>query len=203
MEKWESYRNEINQSSQIGYTISLENEKIEKYKQEIDKVNPSILSGFQTSSLTLHKGVSEVVVSQNQVPVEITKLFSNLNKAKSVNNRNNISTILFNLKNDNILNDNKRIKEEWLNNNPDYYSFANYIQQANLSFEKDKEFEKDLQLKYESLSKQRNDGQIMTIHPLNRNGQKNIGHHVFIISVAIAMLFFVITLVLLIVRLVS
>ena len=201
MEKWESYRYEINQSSKIGYTISQETEKIEKYKNEIDKINPSILQGSTIANLNLRKGVSEVVVSQNQIPAEITKLFTNLNKAKTTNNRNNISTILFNLKNDNILDDNRRVKEEWLNNNTDYSSFAQYIKEANLSLDKDKEFERELQSKYENLSKQKTEGKIETIHPLSRNGQKNIGHHVFIVSVAIAMLFFVITLILLIVRL--
>lgn len=203
MEKWESYRYEINQSSKIGYTISQETEKIEKYKKEIDKINPAILQGSVSPNLNFRKGVSEVVVSQNQVPVEITKLFTNLNKAKTANNRNNISTILFNLKNDNILDENKKIKEEWLNSNNDYSSLVQYIQKANLSSDKDKEFEKDLQSKYDSLSKQKTDTTIATIYPLSRNGQKNVGHHVFIISVAIAMLFFVITLVLLIVRLAS
>lgn len=200
MQKWESYRNEINQSSQVGYTIATQTQQIEKYKRAIDRINPAILQNVVEPNLNLHKGVSEVVVSQKQVPAQITKLFKDLAKAKSLDNRNNVSTILFNLQNDNILDQNKRLKEEWLNSNSDYANLAAYIKQANLSLNNDKEFEKDLQTKFESLSTNKQQTQVGVIKQLSKDTQKNIGHHVFVISIAIACVFFLLTLVLLLVR---
>ena len=124
MQKWESYRHEINQSSQVGYMIHQQTQQIAAYKKAIDRINPAILQNVKNVDFNLHKGVSEVVVSQKQVPAQITKLFKDLNKAKTVNNTNNISTILFNLKNDNILDANKKLKEDWLNKNSDYSALA-------------------------------------------------------------------------------
>lgn len=200
MQKWESYRNEINQSSKIGYVITQDALKIEKYKKEIDKINPTILQNLGSTDLDLHKGVSEVIVSQNQVPVEITRMFKDLNKAKASSNKNTVSTILFNLKNDNILDDQKRLKETWLNNNSDYAQLANYISTANLNLDKNKDFEKELHTKYENLSTKQAEAKVGDIKSLSQNLQKNVGHHVFVISIAIATVFFAITLILLVVR---
>lgn len=200
MEKWEGYRNEINQASRIGFSITQANQKIEKYKKEIDSINPAILQNMVPADLNLHKGVSEVAVSEQQIPAQITKMFKDLNKAKAVTNKNTISTILFNLKNDNILDDNKKLKEGWLEGNNEYASLAAFIKDANLNINKNKEFEKDLQTKFESLSANKPDASIKTIEQLSKNGQKNIGHHVFVISIAIASIFFVITFVLLMIR---
>lgn len=200
MQKWESYRNEINQSSKIGYVITQDALKIEKYKKEIDKINPTILQNLGSTDLDLHKGVSEVIVSQNQVPVEITRMFKDLNKAKASSNKNTVSTILFNLKNDNILDDQKKLKETWLNNNSDYAQLANYISAANLNLDKNKDFEKELHTKYENLSVKQAEAKVGDIKSLSQNLQKNVGHHVFVISIAIATVFFVITLILLVVR---
>ncbi|MCQ3908435.1 MAG: hypothetical protein MJ200_02575 [Mycoplasmoidaceae bacterium] len=111
MQKWESYRHEINQSSQVGYSIMLQTQQIEKYKRAIDRVNPAILQNVVDPQLNLHKGVSEVIVSQNQIPNQITRMFKDLSKAKSINNKNNISTILFNLQNESILDQKNKIKD--------------------------------------------------------------------------------------------
>ena len=90
MQKWEQYRLEIDQSSAIGQTIVNQSQKIEKYKREIDKINPAILQGIGNVNLNLHKGISEVIVSQKQIPDTISKMFKNLNKAKTTDNKNNI-----------------------------------------------------------------------------------------------------------------
>lgn len=200
MEKWASYRKEIFQTSRIGFTIDQQAQQIANYKKTIDKINPAILQNVADPDLNLHKGVSEVIVSQKQVPEQITKLFKNLNKAKTTNNRNNISTILFNLKNDNILDEKDNLKEEWLQTNPDYANLANFIKQTNLSLGKDKEFEKDLEAKFKNLSEKKKQTQVGDIISLSKNAQKNVGHHVFVISISIASVFFLLTLVLLIVR---
>lgn len=201
MEKWENYRSEINQSSQIGYMINVQSQEIAKYKKAIDKINPAILQNVNEPNLNLHKGVSEVVVSQKQIPEQITKLFKNISKAKTMSNKNNVSTILFNLKNDTILDANHKLKESWLNDNTDYAALSAYIKQANLSLNSNKAFEKDLHTKFESLSSKKTQTQIATVSALSKNGQKNIGHHVFVISIAIATVFFLLILVLLLIRL--
>lgn len=198
MQKWESYRHEINQSSQIGYGIMLQTQQIEKYKRAIDRVNPAILQNVVDPELTLHKGVSEVIVSQKQIPNQITRMFKDLSKAKSINNKNNISTILFNLQNESILDQKLKIKDSWLNSNKDYADLSAYIQEINLN--KDKEFEKDLQTKFESISKKKQQTKIGVINKLSKDEQKNVGHHVFVISIAIACVFFLLTFVLLLVR---
>lgn len=87
-----------------------------------------------------------------------------------------------------------------MSTNSDYASLSAFIKAANLDLSKDKELEKDLQTKFETLSNVKADAQVLTINALNKNGQKNIGHHVFIISVAIAIVFFLLILVLLFVR---
>lgn len=201
MEKWQSYRLEIDQSSKIGQIIANQSQMIQKYKKEIDKVNPAILQNVKEVDLNMHKGVSEVVVSQKQIPTQITKMFKDLNKAKTVNNKNNISTILFNLKNNNILNDKQRVREDWLNDNQDYVKLSNYIKQANLNLNRNTEFEKDLQKKFEDLSTTKTEAQIQDIVPLSKKNQKNIGHHVFVIAIAIAFVFFLLIIVLLLVKL--
>lgn len=200
MQKWQDYRKEIDQSSRVGQLIANQGQMIEKYKKAIDKVNPAILQNVQTIDLDIHKGVSEVVVSQKQIPVQITKLFKDLNKAKTNTNRNNISTILFNLKNQFILSDDKKLKEEWLKTNPDYNELSGYVALANASDTKNKEFEKDLQTKYKTLSSTKAQTQIGSITALSKNGRKNIGHHVFVIAIAISVVFFILTFVLLIVK---
>lgn len=201
MEKWQSYRLEIDQSSKIGQIIANQSQMIHKYKKEIDKVNPAILQNVKEVDLNMHKGVSEVIVSQKQIPSQITKMFKDLNKAKTANNKNNISTILFNLKNNNILNDKQRVREDWLNTNQDYVELSNYIKQANLNLNRNTEFEKDLQKKFEHLSTTKTETQIQEIVPLTQKNQKNIGHHVFVIAIAIASVFFLLILVLLFVKL--
>ncbi len=200
MQKWQTYRLEIDQTSRIGQTIQTQGLKIEQYKKEIDKINPSILQNVQIPDLNLHKGVSEVIVSQEKIPTEITKMFKDLNKVKSTNNANTVSTILFNIKNDSILDQSKKIREDWLKTNRDYADLFAFIKVANLNFDKDKDVEKDLHTKYENLSAKKEEAKIATIATLSRDGHKNIGHHVFVVSVAIAILFFVITVVLLFVR---
>ncbi|MBQ0045264.1 MAG: hypothetical protein KBS35_00025 [Mycoplasma sp.] len=200
MQKWADYRKEIYQASKIGFTIDQQTQQIANYKKVIDKINPAILQNVVEPDLDLHKGVSEVIVSQNQVPEHITKLFKNLNKAKTINNRNNISTILFNLKNDNILDENDNLKEEWLKTNPDYAKLSDFIKQTNLSLGNDKEFEKDLEAKFKNLSGKKKQTQVGEIISLSKNNQKNVGHHVFVISISIASVFFLLTFVLLIVR---
>lgn len=200
MEKWESYRNEIDQASRIGQTITNQADKIEYYKREIDRINPAILQNISTPNLRLHKGVSEVNVSQKQIPTEITKLFKDLNKAKTVNNNNRVSNILFNIKNETILDHNEKVKEQWLNSNPDYADLTAYLKEVNLSLNKDKEFEKDLHDQYTNLSSKKEERDVYLVDPLTEVNKKNIGHHVFVISAAIAIVFFVITFVLLIVR---
>ncbi|MCQ2956957.1 MAG: hypothetical protein MJ233_03860 [Mycoplasmoidaceae bacterium] len=191
---------EIDQTSRIGQTILTQGLKIDQYKKEIDKINPAILQNVQTPDLNLHKGVSEVIVSQNKIPAEITKMFKDLNKAKAPTNTNTVSTILFNLKNDSILDQNKKVREDWLESNRDYADLSRFIKDAKLNFDKDKDVEKDLHTKYESLSLKKGEAKIATVATLSKDGQKNVGHHVFVVSVAIAILFFVITVVLLFVR---
>ncbi|MCQ3908434.1 MAG: hypothetical protein MJ200_02570 [Mycoplasmoidaceae bacterium] len=77
---------------------------------------------------------------------------------------------------------------------------AAYIQEANLSKDKDKEFEKDLQARFENLAKNKHQTNVGVIHQLSKNDQRNIGHHVFVISIAIALVFFLLTFLLLLVR---
>ncbi|MCQ2747947.1 MAG: hypothetical protein MJ223_01600 [Mycoplasmoidaceae bacterium] len=96
----------------IGQTIVDQSKKIERYKREIDRINPAILQGTNDIGIDLHKGVSEVIVSQNQVPDNIYKLFKNLNKGKTEENRNGINTILFNLEHKKILDKNDKIKQD-------------------------------------------------------------------------------------------
>ncbi len=191
---------EIDQTSRIGQSILTQSLKIEQYKKEIDKINPAILQNVQTPDLNLHKGVSEVIVSQEKIPTEITKMFKDLNKAKNPTNTNTVSTILFNLKNDSILDQNKKVREDWLETNRDYADLSAFIKLAKLNLDKDKDVEKDLYTKYESLSTKKGETKIASVATLSKDGQKNVGHHVFVVSVAIAILFFVITVVLLFVR---
>lgn len=191
MEKWESYRNEINQSSQIGYDIMIQTQKIKKYKNAIDKINPSILQNEVNPELVLHKSVSEVNVNQNQIPSQITKMFKDLSKVKSIDNKNNIFTILFNLKNNSILDEGNKIKDSWLNDNNDYVQLSSFINNANLNSNKDKEFEKDLQIKFDNISKSKQQTKMSVVEKLSKNDQINVGHHVFIISIAISSVFFI------------
>ncbi len=79
----------------------------------------------------------------------------------------------------------------------DYSALAAYIKEANLSLDKDKELEKDLQSKFANLSSKKKEAQLGVVAPLNKNAQKNVGHHVFVISIAIATMFFLFIVVLL------
>ncbi len=76
---------------------------------------------------------------------------------------------------------------------------SSFIKEANLSDDKDKEFEKDLQSKFENIANTKQQTKVGVIRQLSRNEQKNIGHHVFVISIAIASVFFLLTFVLLLV----
>lgn len=200
IKKWENYRNEINQLSQIGYSISNQTKQIEKYKMAINKINPTILQGITDPNINLQKSASEIIVSQKQISNDIINTFNDFNKIKHLNNKNNISTILFNLKNENILDENKKVKKTWLEKDQDYSKLSAYIDQANLNLDNHKEFEKDLKTKFENLSATKQQTEVGTITQLSKNIQKNIGHHVFVISISIALLFFIITLILLFVR---
>lgn len=200
MEKWESYRKEIEQASRIGQTITNQADRIEYYKREIDHINPAILQNVSTPNLHLHKGVSEVIVNQKKIPNEITELFKDLNKAKTANNHNKVANILFNIKNETILDQNEKVKEQWLADNPDYADLTNYLKAVNISSDKDKAFEANLHDQFTNLSSQKGDRDVYLVDPIAKDNQRNIGHHVFVISAAIAVFFFVITFVLLIVR---
>ncbi len=200
MEKWESYRKEIDQASRIGQTITNQADRIEHYKNEIDRINPAILQNVATPNLHLHKGVSEVIVSQKQIPTEITKLFRDLNKAKTANNHNKVANILFNIKNETILDQNEKVKDQWLATNPDYADLTAYLKAVNLSSDKDKDFEANLHDQFTNLSAEKEERDVYLVEPISRGNQRNVGHHIFVISAAIAVVFFVITFVLLIVR---
>ena len=196
MQKYQSYRDEIARSSKLGYSIALDNQNIMKYKKEIDKVNSSILTSMSDQKISLHKGVSEVAISQKQVPVEISKLFSTLNKAKNTINRENVSTIFFNITNSSIVDKKNKIKEEWLKHNSDYAELISFS--SNLNFNQKEVLEKNLQSKYDNFKVDEKQKEIIAINELHKDDKKQISHYVFVVSATVAVIFLIITFALLI-----
>jgi len=202
MEKYKEYREEIAKSSKLGYSISVDNQNIEKYKNEINKINPAILTSMSDQTMSLHKGVTEVTISQKKVPVEVSKLFSTLNKAKNTINQENVNTIFFNLQNNSIIDQKHNIKTQWLNSNPEYAALVEMAKSMNLDKQHDQNLEKNLESKYNKFTEQPKQIAVASAHPIILDDSKQTGHLVFVISVTVAILFFLITFALLIARMV-
>ena len=200
MQKYQSYREEIARSSKLGYSIALDNQNIAKYKKEIDKINPAILTAMSDKNISLHKGVSEIALTHKQVPVEISKLFSTLNKAKNTINQENVSTIFFNITNSSIVDKNNKVKLDWLKQNSDYAQLLAFSNNLNLN--KPDSLEKALESKYNNFSKQEQLSNVQSIATLQKDERKQLSHYVFVVSVTVAAVFFLITFALLITRMV-
>ena len=198
MQKYQSYREEIAKSSKLGYSIALDNKNIDKYAKEINKINPAILTSISTKNITLHKGVSEIALEQKQVPVEISKLFSTLNKAKNTINQENVSTIFFNITNSSIIDSNNKVKESWLKQNPDYASLSTF--RLNLSTNPNADIQKNLETRLNDLMSTKKQEEIANVSIFAKDDTKQISHHIFVISVTVAAIFFVLTFALLITR---
>lgn len=199
MEKFKDYRQEIAQSAMLGQSVLNSDKTIEKYKAEINKINPAILNTTRDKTLSFTKGVTEVSLKQKEIPMDVSKLFKNLNKAKSTYNAENISLMLFNMKNNTILDKNSNFKEDWLLKNPDYTSLTNYKKQLNIS---PTALEKDLQEKYAAFVSTNDLSAFERLNKISESEEKHASSYAFAISIAIAIVFFTITLILLILKLV-
>jgi len=202
MEKYKEYRDEIAKSSKLGYAISLDNQNIEKFKAEINKINPAILTSMADQAMSLRKGVTEINISQKQVPVEISKLFSTLNKAKNTINQENVNTIFFNLQNNSIVDNKNNVKTEWLEENPDYAELGVLAKSVNIDKQHDTKVEKSLENKYNNFTQQKELLPVGRAHEILLDDSKQTGHHVFVISITVAIIFCIIVVGLLIARMV-
>lgn len=200
MEKYYNYRQEIAQSAKLGQSIIDSDKTIAKYKKEIDAINPSILNTTTPETLNFVKGVTDVSLKQKEIPVDVAKLFSNLNKAKSTYNKENVSLILFNMSNSSILDANDNVKENWLKQNADYATLSAYKTQLNIN---PTTLEKDLEEKYANFIATNDLAAFENFSTISAIDQKHASSYAFVISIAVAIIFFVITFALLIVKLVS
>ncbi len=199
MEKYKEYREEIAQSAMLGQSVFDSDKTIEKYRQEINEINPAILNSSKSPSLSFTKSITEVSLKQKEIPLDVAKAFKNLNKAKSTYNKENISLMLFNLKNNTILDQNSNIKEEWLLQNADYASLVDYKKKLNIN---PTALEKDLQEKYAAFISTNDLSAFDKFNKISEGEEKHASSFAFAISIAIAIVFFAITLVLLILKLV-
>lgn len=200
MEKYQNYRQEIAQSAKLGQSIVDSDKTISKFKKQIDEINPVILSSSPNETLTFVKGVTEISLKQKEIPVDVAKLFSTLNKAKSTYNKENVSLILFNMSNNTILDSNDNIKEQWLQSNADYASLVQYKKSLNFN---PNSIEKTLEAKYADFIATNNTANFETLSMISAAAQKRASSYAFVISIAVAIIFFVLAFALLIVKMVS
>lgn len=200
MEKYKDYRQEIAQSAKLGQSIVNADASIARYEREINKINPAILSVAKPQTLTFVKGVTEISLKQKEIPLEVSKMFSTLNKAKSTYNQENVSLILFNMTNNTILDSNDHFKESWLKQNPDYATLSAYRIQLNLN---PNQFEKDLEQKYAYFVATNDLQPFEKFSNISKQSQKHTSSYAFAISIAVAIIFALITFALLIVKMVG
>lgn len=199
MEKYQSYRQEIEQSAKLGQSIVNTDKSILLYKQEIDSINPAILNTTQPQTLGFVKGVTEISLKQKEIPSDVSKMFSTLNKAKSTYNQENISLMLFNMTDSTILDNKDVIKEQWLAKNADYASLLAYRKQLNLN---PQSFEKDLEAKYADFIATNEAKDFAKLETISFMNQNRTSSYAFAISIAVAIIFVLLTFALLIVKMV-
>lgn len=198
MQKYQDYRQEIARSTKLGYAIDQDNMNIQKYKEAIDKINREILTSMDDESINLHKGVSEVAVSHKQIPVEIQQLFSTMNKAKNTINQENVAPIFDAITNSSIIDKNNNVKENWLKQDQKYSKFCSFEQVMNEELKQD--LTKDFENKFGDLKIDAKQEAIAMPSLLSKDDKKQWPHYMFVISVTVAVIFFVITIALMIAR---
>lgn len=117
IEKFKFYREEITKLSNLSYYITLDNEKLKEYENKIKKINPSILQMIEQKENPIISVDIDIKGSENKIPTKIINLFTDLNNAKNSIAKENIHHFIHNIKNNDILNKNGTIKEDWLNKN--------------------------------------------------------------------------------------
>ena len=117
IEKFKFYREEITKLSNLSYYITLDNEKLKEYENKIKKINPSILQMIEPKENPIISVDIDIKGSENKIPTQIINLFTDLNNAKNSIAKENIHHFIHNIKNNDILNKNGTIKEDWLNKN--------------------------------------------------------------------------------------
>ncbi len=117
IEKFKFYREEITKLSNLSYYITLDNEKLKEYENKIKKINPSILQMIEPKENPIISVDIDIKGSENKIPTKIINLFTDLNNAKNSIAKENIHHFIHNIKNNDILNKNGTIKEDWLNKN--------------------------------------------------------------------------------------
>lgn len=201
IEKYKEYREEIAHSAQIGKTIALDDSKLDKYKAEIDSINPAILSSIEDEQTKVAKGVTEIPINEKQIPNHIANMFATINKAKGTINQENISTLLFNAKNNSILDGDLDFKEDWLMQNEDYAKFVKINFASCLNNQSSLEdAQKNLQSKYDNFNSANTAKDVVKISQIQSGAQKKASHYVFVISIAVASIFFIIIVALLITK---
>lgn len=161
IEKFKSYRDEIAKLSNISYYIILDNKKLKEYEEKIKKINPAILHMIEPKENAIISADINIKGLENKIPSKIINLFTNLNNAKNSITKENIWQFLHGIKTKNILNDQKTIKEDWLEKNKQYLAIKDIGIETNKLNLNDTNFQQILQLN-------------MNKFKFNTNNEKNI-----------------------------
>lgn len=203
MEKWQSYRDEIAKQAKISQDIDLDKTDIQKFETEINKINPAILSNNLEKDPAISKGVSNVEVEEKQISTEIFDLFSTINKAANTINQDRVKTIFDNIEKDKIIGDGKKIKEEWLEQNPNYSWFKKETSSLKEQHSQANEnLAKQLEEKYNTFKSKPKKQTVEPVMLYDKTTEKNTSHYVFVISIAVSALLLLIVLALFITKMV-
>ena len=204
IEKFKSYRDEIAKLSNISYYIILDNKKLKEYEDKIKKINPAILHMIEPKENAIISADINIKGLENKIPPKIINLFTNLNNAKNSITKENISQFLYGVKNKNILNDNKTIKEDWLKKNKEYLAIKDIGIEANKLNLNDTNFQQILQLnmnKFQFDNNEKNISQKVNLFT-NINYKKNT-NVVFLTSFGIIIVSIILTFIFLIIGMVK
>jgi hypothetical protein len=146
IEKFKFYREEITKLSNLSYYITLDNEKLKEYENKIKKINPSILQMIEPKENPIISVDIDIKGSENKIPTKIINLFTDLNNAKNSIAKENIYHFIHDIKNNDILNENGTIKDDWLNKNNQFVAIKTINTTTHELNMNDTNFQQSLQL---------------------------------------------------------
>lgn len=146
VEKFKFYREEIAKLSNLSYYITLDNEKLKEYENKIKKINPSILQMIEPKENPIISVDIDIKGSENKIPTKIINLFTDLNNAKNSIAKENIYHFIHDIKNNDILNENGSIKDDWLNKNNQFIAIKTINTTTHELNMNDTNFQQSLQL---------------------------------------------------------
>lgn len=146
IEKFKFYREEITKLSNLSYYITLDNEKLKEYENKIKKINPSILQMIEPKENPIISVDIDIKGSENKIPTKIINLFTDLNNAKNSIAKENIYHFIHDIKNNDILNENGTIKDDWLNKSNQFVAIKTINTTTHELNMNDTNFQQSLQL---------------------------------------------------------